>query len=78
MAKGDVITSSKRVEWVSTIVMSAMFGNLGVDRFMMGHIWLGILKLITLGGLGVWWLVDLILIARRYQFKGVQWYLPKI
>jgi hypothetical protein len=39
----------------------------------MGHIGLGLLKLCTAGGFGVWWLVDMILIATRYQFKNVTW-----
>jgi TM2 domain-containing membrane protein YozV len=38
-------------------------GALGNDRFYVGHIGLGILKLITCGGLGIWALIDIILIA---------------
>ena len=53
--------------------MSIIFGYLGVDRFMMGHIGLGLLKLFTAGGFGVWWLVDMILIATRHQYKNVTW-----
>ncbi len=63
----------KKVNWVLTLVMSIFFGSLGVDRFIMGKIGTGILKLITLGGLGVWWLIDLILIATKYKFKDVKW-----
>jgi len=37
-------------------------GWLGVDRFYLGHCLLGVFKLLTLGGIGVWWLVDLILL----------------
>ncbi|MBU2612259.1 MAG: TM2 domain-containing protein [Nanoarchaeota archaeon] len=63
----------KKVNWVLALVMSAVFGSLGVDRFIMGKVGTGILKLITLGGLGVWWLIDLILIATKHKFKGVIW-----
>lgn len=39
----------------------------------MGKVGTGILKLITFGGLGIWWLIDLILIATKYEFKDVKW-----
>lgn len=66
-------TATKKVNWVLTLVMSVAFGTLGVDRFIMGHVGLGILKLITFGGCGIWWIVDIILIATKYQFKGIEW-----
>jgi TM2 domain-containing membrane protein YozV len=53
--------------------MSIFFGTLGIDRFIMGHIGLGILKLITAGGFGIWWLIDVILIATKYSFHNVHW-----
>jgi TM2 domain-containing membrane protein YozV len=67
------INTGKELNWIVTLVMSIFFGYLGVDRFMMGHIGLGLLKLCTAGGFGIWWLVDVILIATRYQFKNVTW-----
>ena len=36
---------------------------LSIDRFYLGYIGTGILKLITCGGFGIWWLIDLIMIA---------------
>ena len=65
--------SEKKVKWVLTLVMSILFGGLGVDRFIMGQVGLGIIKLITLGGLGIWWLIDVILIATKHKFKGIEW-----
>jgi TM2 domain-containing membrane protein YozV len=65
--------AKRKVNWTLTIIMSVIFGSLGVDRFLMGHIGLGILKLITLGGCGIWWLVDVILIAIKHPFDGVEW-----
>ncbi len=64
---------ARKVNWVLTLIMSIIFGGLGVDRFIMGKVGTGILKLITFGGLGVWWLVDVILIATKYKFKGIEW-----
>ncbi len=63
----------KKVNWIVALLLSIFVGSLGVDRFVMGHIGLGILKLFTLGGMGVWWLIDVILIATKHKFKNVEW-----
>ena len=72
--------------FVVTWVLSYLLGGLGIDRFYLGKIGTGILKLATFGGCGVWWLVDLILVlvgqtrdsqgyplAGYEQYKKVAW-----
>jgi ribosomal protein L40E len=49
--------------WLVTLLLAVFVGYFGVDRFYLGKVGTGILKLITMGGFGLWWLIDIILIA---------------
>ncbi len=57
--------SSAQKELIVALLLSIFLGQLGVDRFYLGYIGIGLLKLLTFGGCGVWWLIDIILIATR-------------
>ena len=54
--------------FVATLILCILLGELGIHRFYVGKIWTGILMLLTLGGLGIWQLVDIIVIAVQ-KFK---------
>lgn len=47
----------------TTLILAILLGGLGVDRFYVGKMGTGVLKLLTGGGFGIWWLVDIILIV---------------
>jgi len=56
-------------EWrdsLATMLLSWILGELGIDRFYRGQIGSGVLKLITAGGAGIWWLVDAIIATVRF------------
>ncbi|QHT57001.1 TM2 domain-containing protein [Cellulomonas sp. H30R-01] len=64
-AYGAPAESSK--SFVATWLLAWFLGVLGVDRFYLGKVGTGILKLVTCGGLGIWALVDLILTLAGVQ-----------
>ena len=51
--------------WLVTSLISFFVGALGIDRFYLGDTGLGFAKLLTVGGLGIWALIDFILIVLR-------------
>ena len=54
--------------FISTLLLCLLVGFLGVHRFYVGKTGTGILMLLTFGGLGIWQLIDLIIIAIQ-RFK---------
>ena len=49
--------------WLIALLLCIFVGPLGLHRFFVGKVGTGILMLLTLGGLGIWVIVDLILIV---------------
>ena len=54
-------TGSK--SWIAALLLCFFVGSFGVHRFYVGKVGTGILMLVTFGGLGVWTLIDFIMIA---------------
>jgi TM2 domain-containing membrane protein YozV len=50
-------------DWFVTLILALFFGVFGVHRFYTGKVGTGILMLVTAGGCGIWWLIDLVMIA---------------
>ncbi len=56
----------------TSLIVSLLAGGLGIDRFMIGDTGLGIAKLLTCGGLGIWSIVDWFMIMGRTREKNFE------
>lgn len=62
----------------TSLIISIVAGSLGIDRFMIGDVGLGVGKLITCGGMGIWAIIDWFLIqdaTKRKNFEKIQQFL---
>jgi TM2 domain-containing membrane protein YozV len=59
MAQADISTRSRLI----TLLLCFFLGYFGVHRFYVGKVGTGLLMILTVGGAGIWWLIDIIIIA---------------
>lgn len=58
----ETTTGTGQKSWIAALLLCLFLGGIGVHRFYVGKVGTGVLMLITLGGLGVWTLIDFIMI----------------
>lgn len=58
--------------YIIALVLAILLGWLGVDRFYVNHIGLGIVKILTFGAFGIWWAIDIIMFATK-NISYVEW-----
>lgn len=56
----------------TSIIVSILAGQLGIDRFLIGDTAMGIGKLVTCGGLGIWAIIDWFLIMGATREKNIE------
>jgi TM2 domain-containing membrane protein YozV len=71
-SKWAVVQTMQFKDPTTSLIVSLLGGNLGIDRFIIGDTGLGIGKLITCGGFGIWTIVDWFMIMGATREKNMQ------
>ena len=64
-SKFSLISTVELKDPTTLLLVSIFLGELGIDRFMLGDIGLGVAKLLTAGGCGIWSIVDWCIITNK-------------
>jgi TM2 domain-containing membrane protein YozV len=60
--QGAMMAPGEGKQWMLTLILCLVAGSFGAHRFYTGHTLIGVAQVLTLGGCGIWALVDLIFI----------------
>lgn len=77
-SKWNVLSTIQFKNPTTALIISIFLGQLGIDRFYLGHTGLGVGKLLTCGGIGVWAIIDWFLImgaTKQLNYEKLQQYL---
>jgi len=71
-SKFPILQSLNYKDPTTLIIVSIFIGGLGIDRFMLGETGLGVAKLLTCGGAGIWTIVDWFTVMGRTREHNYQ------
>ena len=71
--KGENPIEGEGKDWLTTLLLCFFLGVFGIHRFYTGHTAIGVVQLLTLGGCGIWALIDFIMIIVG-SFKDAKGY----
>ncbi|MCG9911751.1 MAG: TM2 domain-containing protein [Flavobacteriales bacterium] len=74
-SKFNVVQAVSYKDPTTLLIISIVAGSLGIDRFMLGETGLGVAKLLTSGGCGIWTIIDWFTVTKRtkeYNFTQLQ------
>jgi TM2 domain-containing membrane protein YozV len=71
-SKWSMVSTVQLKDPTTSLIISILAGSLGIDRFMIGDTGIGIGKLITCGGLGIWTIIDWFMIQAATREKNMQ------
>ena len=71
-SKWAMLSTAQFKDPTTTLIVSILAGTLGIDRFMIGDTGLGIGKLLTCGGMGIWAIIDWFQIQKATREKNMQ------
>jgi TM2 domain-containing membrane protein YozV len=71
-SKWPMLSTIQFKDPTTTLIVSILAGGLGIDRFMIGDTGLGVGKLLTCGGLGIWSIIDWFMIQNATREKNMQ------
>ena len=71
-SKWEKLSITQFKDPTTVLIISILIGSLGIDRFMIGDTGLGIGKLLTCGGFGIWSIIDWFLIQKATREKNLE------
>lgn len=71
-SKWAMISTIQFKDPTTILIVSLLAGTLGIDRFMIGDTGLGVGKLLTCGGFGIWAIIDLFMIQQATREKNME------